>query len=153
MGASPSAPAAASPSPSRVTVWRASTTVQSSGPTTSATRRRTVLLPTSIVPTRMPIDERPAGSRRGVSRSTPESLLPLERADVVHDLPALLLREVLPRRHGAPPVRNLPEDLAVALLLYRVGGPSGRLRLRLGRGRRIRSVYARVATLTAIGLS
>src|SRR5438445_13123649 len=97
MGASPSAPAAASPSPSRVTVWRASTTVQSSGPTTAATRKRTVLLPTSIVQTRMPIDERPAGSRRGVWRSTPESLLPLERPHVVDELPAPLHREVLPR--------------------------------------------------------
>src|SRR2546427_609246 len=128
MGASPSAPAAASPSPSRVTVWRASTILHVSGRITSTTRRRTVLLPTSIAQRRVPIDERPAGSRRGVSRSTPGSLLPLERADVVYDLPALLLREVLPRGHGAPPVRNLPEDLAVALLLYGVGRPVRRLR-------------------------
>src|SRR5216110_3035960 len=120
MGASPSAPAAASPSPSRVTVWRASTIFHVSGPTTSTTRRRTVLLPTSIAQRRMPIDERPAGSRRGVSRSTPGSLLPLERADVVYDLPALLLRQVLPRGHGAPPVRNLPEDLAVTRHAIRI---------------------------------
>src|SRR3989449_5700947 len=104
MGASPSAPAAASLSPSRVTVWRASTILHVSGPITSTTRRRTVLLPTSIAQRRMPIDERPAGSRRGVSRSTPGGLLPPERADVVYDLPPLLLPGGVPRGHGAPPV-------------------------------------------------
>ena len=67
MGDSPSVPAVASPSPSRVTVWCCSTTCQLVAPTTSATRSRTVLLPTSIVETRMPRNERPAGSRRGVS--------------------------------------------------------------------------------------
>src|SRR2546422_990475 len=152
MGASPSAPAAASPSPSRVTVWRASTIFHVSGPTMSTTRRRTVLLPTSIAQRRMPIDERPAGSRRGVSRSTPGSLLPLERADVVYDLPALLLREVLPRGHGAPPVRNLPEDLAVALLLYGVGRPVRRLRRWQCRGRGTVAVSARAVTRHAIRL-
>src|SRR3989442_3331641 len=152
MGAPPGAPAGASPSPSRVTVWRASTIFHVSGPTTSATRRRTVLLPTSIVQKRMPIDERPAGSRRGASRSTTGSLLPLERADVVHDLTALLLREVLPRGHGAPPVRHLPEDLAIALLLYRVGRPVRRLRRRQRHGRRTVAVSARTVTRHAIRL-
>src|SRR5207253_8674197 len=99
MGASPSAPAAASPSPSRVTVWRASTILHVSGPITSTTRRRTVLLPTSIAQRRMPIDERPAGSRRGVARSAPGGFLSLERGDGVCDLPALLLRGGLPRGH------------------------------------------------------
>src|SRR5256885_5767863 len=145
-------PAAASPSPSRVTVWRGSTILHVSGPITSTTRRRTVLLPTSIAQRRMPIDERPAGSRRGVSRSTPGSLLPLERADVVYDLPALLLREVLPRGHGAPPVRNLPEDLAVALLLYGVGRPVRRLRRWQRRGRGTVAVSARAVTRHAIRL-
>src|SRR2546428_11742435 len=107
MGASPSAPAAASPSPSRVTVWRASTILHVSGPITSTTRRRTVLLPTSIAQRRMPIDERPAGSRRGVSRPTPGGLLSPERADVVFHLPAPLLPGVLPPGHGAPPLPNL----------------------------------------------
>src|SRR5256885_9461972 len=146
MGASPSAPAAASPPPSRVTVWRASTILHVSGPITSTTGRRTVLLPTSIAQGRMPMNERPAGSRRGVSRSTPGSLLPLERADVVYDLPALLLREVLPRGPGAPPVRNLPEDLAVALLLYGVGRPVRRLRRCQRPRRRTRALAARSVT-------
>src|SRR2546428_4098428 len=61
-------------------------------------------------------------------RSTLFPYTTLFRSDVVYDLPALLLREVLPRGHGAPPVRNLPEDLAVALLLYGVGRPVRRLR-------------------------
>src|SRR3989442_15583451 len=123
MGAPPGAPAGGPPPPSRVTVWRAPTIFHVSGPTTSTTRRRTVLLPTSIAQRRMPIDERPAGSRRGGSRSTPGSLLPLERADVVYDLPALPLPEGLPRGHGAPPLPNLPENLPLALLLYGVRRP------------------------------
>src|SRR2546428_13445361 len=118
MGASPSAPAAASPSPSRVTVWRASTILHVSGPITSTTRRRTVLLPTSIAQRRMPIDERPAGSRRGGSRSTPGGLLPPERAGVGYHLPALLLRGGLPPGPGAPARRKRPAELPRAALPY-----------------------------------
>src|SRR5437867_11593975 len=65
-------------------------------------------------------------------------LLPLERPDVVHDLPSLVLRKVLPRRHRAPSVRDLPEDLAVTLLLDGVAGPvRGLRRWQRGRGRPI----------------
>src|SRR2546428_11287160 len=110
MGASPSAPAAASPSPSRVTVWRASTIFHVSGPTTSTTRRRTVLLPTSIAQRRMPIDERPAGSRRGASPPTPRSLLPPERAAVGFDLPPPPLPGVVPPGPRAPPPPKLPQE-------------------------------------------
>src|SRR3989454_1007422 len=78
-----------------------------------------------------PIHERPAGDRRGVSSSRPRGLLLLlERADVVHQLPALLLREMLPGRHGATAVRDLPENLAVGFLRDLVGRPVGRLRRR-----------------------
>src|SRR5207302_3070408 len=42
-------------------------------------------------------------------------LLFLERADIVDERPALLLRQVLPRRHRATTVADLPEDLAVRL--------------------------------------
>src|SRR2546426_2660794 len=69
------------------------------------------------------------------------SLLPLERADIVHDLPALLLREVLPGGHGAPPVRYLPEDLAVTLLLHRVRRPVRRLRRRDRKSTRLNSSH------------
>src|SRR5262245_58731621 len=44
----------------------------------------------------------------------PDRLL-LEGADVVHDLPAVLLREVFPRRHGATPLADLAEEDRVAL--------------------------------------
>src|SRR2546427_12145702 len=97
MGASPSAPAAASPSPSRVTVWRASTILHVSGPITSTTRRRTVLLPTSIAQRRMPIDERPAGSRRGAARPPPGRLLPPQAGEGGYGIPAPLLPWVPPR--------------------------------------------------------
>src|SRR5262249_103359 len=53
----------------------------------------------------------------------------LERADVRDEGPAVVLRQVLPRRHGAAPGRDLPEDLAVALVLNLLGSPVGRLRI------------------------
>src|SRR5215472_6934080 len=53
----------------------------------------------------------------------------LERANVLDERPAVVLRQVLPRRHGAAPGRNLPEDLAVALVLNLLGSPVGRLRI------------------------
>src|SRR2546428_10580048 len=102
MGASPSAPAAASPSPSRVTVWRASTIFHVSGPTTSTTRRRTVLLPTSIAQRRMPIDERPAGSRRGGLPPSPRGLLPPLGVGVVLRPPTPLPPGEAPRGRSAP---------------------------------------------------
>src|SRR5262249_59032093 len=81
--------------------------------------------------TRTPRRAEPAGRR-----ATVRELL-LEGADVVHDLPALLFREVLPGGHGPAPVRDLPEDLAVCLLLHLVGGPVGRLGRQRRRGRTI----------------
>src|SRR5215472_9180999 len=53
----------------------------------------------------------------------------LERADVLDECPAVVLRQVLPRRHGAAPGRDLPEDLAVALILNLAGSPVRRLRI------------------------
>src|SRR2546428_11258333 len=85
-------------------------------------------------------------------RSTLFPYTTLFRSDVVYDLPALLLREVLPRGHGAPPVRNPPEDLAVALLLYGVGRPVRRLRRWQRRGRGTVAVSARAVTRHAIRL-
>src|SRR5215467_12220786 len=49
----------------------------------------------------------------------------LERADVLDERPAVVLREVFPRRHGAAPSGDLPVDLAVALLLDLLGSPVG----------------------------
>src|SRR2546428_13480287 len=123
MGASPSAPAAASPSPSRVTVWRASTILHVSGPITSTTRRRTVLLPTSIAQRRMPIDERPAGSRRGGARSPPGGLLPPERAGVAFDLPAPPLPGGPSPGQRAPPPPHLSQDVPLPPPSFRVGRP------------------------------
>src|SRR5262245_284341 len=53
----------------------------------------------------------------------------LERANVLDERPAVVLRQVLPRRHGAAPGRDLPEDLAIALVLNLLGSPVGRLRI------------------------
>src|SRR3989442_7923351 len=108
MGASPSAPAAASPSPSRVTVWRASTILHVSGPITSTTRRRTVLLPTSIAQRRMPIDERPAGSRRGGAGVHPRDVISPLGGGCVFGLPPL------PSPGGAPPWAGAPPPCSIS---------------------------------------
>src|SRR5467141_3799841 len=80
----------------------------------------------------------PPGPRRGVVGSDGVGLLPLERPDVVHDLPALVLWKVLPRGHCAPSVRDLPEDLSISLLLDDVARPvRGLRRWQRGRGRPI----------------
>src|SRR5262249_58799135 len=71
--------------------------------------------------------------RRGVRVEKSTRLLSLQGPDVIHDLPALLLREVLPRWHRAATIRDFPEQLAVGLLLDRWRRPVGRLR---GRQRR-----------------
>src|SRR5262245_54973688 len=86
----------------------------------------------------------PPSASAGRSAAFRELLL-LEGADVVDDLPALLLREMLPRRHGSSPVRDLPEDLAVGLFLDLVRGPVGRLGRQRGRGRAIALVAGPVA--------
>src|SRR3990167_3091421 len=121
-GCSPSLPAAASPSPRRVTCWSWSTTRQGPGAARSATSSRTVLLPTSTVAISRGTASRPAGPG-GASRVCALALLLRQRADEVHQLPPLLLGQMLPGRHGAATVRDLPEDLPVRLLLDGVDRP------------------------------
>src|SRR5262245_62445771 len=86
---------------------------------TSTTSRRTVLLPRSMLASR--------GGVTAAGRGTRRWYLLLESPDVVDDLPAVLLGQVLPRRHGAAAVGDLPEQLAVSLALDLGRGPVGRL--------------------------
>src|SRR3989449_2547797 len=72
----------------------------------------------------------PPESRRGTVTVTPCWLRSLQSSDVVHDLPALLLRQVLPGWHGATAVRDLPEELTVGFLLDRRRRPVRGLRRR-----------------------
>ena len=59
----------------------------------------------------------------------------LQRANIADQRPAVLLGEMLPRGHGAAAIGDLPEQLAVALVLHALRGPVGRLRVeRDGRG-------------------
>src|SRR6266850_549960 len=71
------------------------------------------------------VSPRTPEGRRGIGR---RGLLPLERPDIVHDLPALVFGQVLPRGHRASSVGYLPEELAVSLLLDGFAGPVRGLR-------------------------
>src|SRR5262249_4515132 len=105
---------------------------------TSATSRRTVLVPRSMAATRMlKRTNAPPVVRRGVGRGTAWQalLLSLQRADIVHERPALIPRQVLPRRHGAAAVADLPEDLAVRFGRDARRRPVRRLRRRQRGGR------------------
>src|SRR5437870_12024857 len=90
--------------------------------------------------------------RRGVWTSERCRLLPLQGANVVHELPALVFREVLPGRHRAAAVRQLPEDLTVGLLLDRFGSPVRRLRRRQRRGGRAVALAPGAVTRDAVRL-
>src|SRR5262249_15702934 len=57
----------------------------------------------------------------------------LERVDVADQCPAIVLGEVLPGGHRAPAVGDLPEQLAVRLILHSRRGPVGRLRIQRDR--------------------
>src|SRR5262252_3319794 len=126
---------------------------QAPAPSTSATSRRTVLLPTSMAQRRMAErddapPEAPAG-RLDIERCR---LLPLQGSNVVHDLPALVLRQMLPRRHRAAAVRHLPEDLTIGLLLDRIGRPVRRLRRGQCRGGRAVALAAGTVAGDAVRL-
>src|SRR5207244_582056 len=90
--------------------------------------------------------------RRGVWTSERCRLLPLQGANVVHELPALVFREVLPGRHRAAAVRQLPEDLTVGLLLDSFGSPVRRLRRRQRRGGRAVALAPGAVTRDAVRL-
>src|SRR5262249_45731313 len=66
-----------------------------------------------------------ARNRRASGRLA--SALLFQRTDVPDQRPTVVFREVLPGRHGAPPVRDLPEQLPVGLALHVTGRPVGGL--------------------------
>src|SRR5262245_23762654 len=57
--------------------------------------------------------------------------------DVADERPAIVLREMLPGGHGAAPIADFPEELAVRLRLDFLRGPVGRLGAEGGRGHAI----------------
>src|SRR5499433_1015232 len=65
--------------------------------------------------------------------------------NVANEGPAIVLREMLPGRHGASPVADLPEELTVRLLLDLLRRPVGRLRAEGGRGHAIALAFRAVA--------
>src|SRR5260370_221281 len=97
---------------------------------------------------------RPVARSAGrVERHRGGRLLALQRPDIVDDRPALVLFEhVLPGRHHATAVRDLPEELAIGLLLHPLGGPVRGLGRRQRRGRGTVAVTARAVTRHAVDL-
>src|SRR5260370_1806106 len=81
--------------------WRA---LSRTSPISARIARREACAPTAPGP-ESPLTAPPSGSLRG------------ERADVADDRPAVALGQVPPRGHRAAPVGDLPEDLAVRLVL------------------------------------
>src|SRR4030095_4103718 len=98
----------------------------------------TLLVQISTVP-RRPRETHDRPAARPAGRRAPgrvdAALLVLQRPDVVDDLPAVLIGQVLPRRHGPPAVADLPEQIAVALRRALGRGPVRGLRRRHTRGR------------------
>src|SRR5215467_9050820 len=74
---------------------------------------------------------RPAFSGVG---SESRRLLPSERIDVADERPAIVLGEMLPGGHGAPPIADFPEERAVRLRLDFLRRPVRRLGAEGGRG-------------------
>src|ERR1700730_7723136 len=74
----------------------------------------------------------------------------LERADIVHDLPALGLGKLLPGGHGPPTIRDLPEQLTVRVPLDCRRRPINRLGLQRGRGDPV-AATARTVAGRAVG--
>src|SRR5215510_6879894 len=71
--------------------------------------------------------------------------------NVANEGPAVVLREMLPGRHGASPVADLPEELTVRLVLDLLRRPVGRLRAERGRGHAIALAF-RAMTGDAVDL-
>src|SRR5580765_2030769 len=88
---------------------------------------------------------------RSGSASRPTRPPLLQRADIPDQGPAILLGEMLPWGHGAPAVRDLPEDLAVAFVLHALRGPVRRLRVERD-GRRAVPLALRAVTGHAVDL-
>src|SRR5215468_2520336 len=65
--------------------------------------------------------------------------------NVPNEGPAIVLREMLPGRHGASPIADLPEDLTVRLVLDLLRRPIGRLRAERSRGHAITLAFRAVA--------
>src|SRR5215467_3438920 len=65
--------------------------------------------------------------------------------DVPNEGPAIVLREMLPGRHGASPIADLPEELTVRLVLDLLRRPIGRLRAERSRGHAITLAFRAVA--------
>src|SRR5439155_798704 len=93
---------------------------------------------------------RPRSSRTGVECSIRARRLLLETADVVHQRPAILVREMLPGRHGPAPVGDLPEDIAVGFALHLGRGPVGGLGRRQRGGGRAVALPFRAVTGRAV---
>src|SRR4030095_8559391 len=115
----------------------------------------TLLVQISTVPRRpRETHDRPAARQAG--RRAPgrvdAALLLLQRPDVVDDLPAVLVGQVLPRRHGTPAVADLPEQLAVALGRDLGRGPVRGLRRRQRGGGGTVTLAVRAVTGHAIRL-
>src|SRR5215831_9557720 len=72
----------------------------------------------------------------GVGSGSPR-LLPSERMDVADKRPAIVLGEMLPGGHGAAPVTDFPEELAVRLRLDLLRRPVRRLWAESGRSHAI----------------
>ena len=80
---------------------------------------------------------KPTAMRRGVRRGREPAIL-VQSADVVDDVPAVVVRKVLPGRHRAATIGDLPEELAVRLRRDLRRRPVRGLRRRQrGRGRAI----------------
>src|SRR4029450_3739025 len=98
---------------------------------------------TSIVSFTAIVPSKSSASTRGFTLQT--SSLPRERTDVPDEGPAVVLGQVPPRWHGSAPGRDLPEDLAVRLVLNSLGRPVGRLRIRRDGGRAVALALVPVA--------
>src|SRR5215471_14534101 len=65
--------------------------------------------------------------------------------NVPNEGPAIVLREMLPGRHGASTIADLPEELTVRLVLDLLRCPIGRLRAERSRGHAITLAFRAVA--------